>query len=78
MSDSVQLSRILAILMGCKVYDETSHLWRVFDQDENALVDEYGILLHGVHGFLLRTQDCSGLLPLLNNEMTLTLNDTSD
>lgn len=48
------LDQILAILTGQKVYDSTTGLWRVYDQSGTELADPGGILLRGLHGWLLR------------------------
>lgn len=47
------LDQILAILMGRKVYDSTTRLWRVYDENGVELADPSGILLRGLHGWLL-------------------------
>lgn len=47
------LDQILAILMGRKVYDSTTKLWRIYDQYGTELADPGGILLRGLHGWLL-------------------------
>lgn len=48
------LDDILNILQGIKVYDSASGLWRVYDQNGVELADPGGVLLRGLHGFLLR------------------------
>ena len=48
-----RLDQILAILMGRKVYDSTTKLWRIYDQYGTELADPGGILLRGLHGWLL-------------------------
>jgi hypothetical protein len=50
---SAQLDQILAILTGRKVYDSTTKLWRVYDSTGVELADPSGILLRGLHGWLL-------------------------
>ena len=47
------LDQILAILMGRKVYDSATGLWRVYDSNGVELADPSGILLRGLHGWLL-------------------------
>lgn len=47
------LDQILAILTGRKVYDSTTRLWRVYDENGVELADPSGILLRGLHGWLL-------------------------
>lgn len=49
-----RLDQILAILMGRKVYDSTTRLWRVYDSNGVELADPSGILLRGLHGWLLQ------------------------
>lgn len=53
-SYSAQLDRILAILTGRKVYDSATKTWHVYDVNDVELVDASGILLQGLHGWLLR------------------------
>ena len=48
------LDQILAILTGRKVYDSTTRLWRVYDQNGIELADPSGILFRGLHGWLLQ------------------------
>ncbi len=48
-----RLDQILAILMGRKVYDSATGLWRVYDENGVELADPSGILLRGLHGWLL-------------------------
>lgn len=48
------LDQILAILKGRKVYDSTTRLWRVYDQNGIELADPSGILFRGLHGWLLQ------------------------
>ena len=48
------LDQILAILMGRKVYDSATGLWRVYDSNGVELADPSGILLRGLHGWLLQ------------------------
>ena len=48
------LDQILAILTGRKVYDSTTDLWRVYDAGGVELADSSGILLRGLHGWLLQ------------------------
>ena len=48
------LDQILAILRGRKVYDSAGGLWRVYDDLGVELADTSGILLRGLHGFMLR------------------------
>lgn len=56
-SYSAQLDIIFAILTGRKVYDTDTKTWHVYDQNGVELVDASGILLQGLHGFLLRNQE---------------------
>lgn len=49
------LDQIFAILTGRKVHDSTTGLWRVYDQYGTELADLGGILLRGLHGWLLQT-----------------------
>lgn len=55
-----RLDDILSILMGRKVYDTTTKLWRVYDADGNELADPSGILLRGLHGWLLQQANGQG------------------
>ena len=48
------LDLILAILTGRKVYDPETKLWHVFDANGIELVDTSGVLMQGLHGWLLR------------------------
>lgn len=48
-----RLDQILAILMGYKVYDSATRLWRVYDHNGVELADPSGVLLRGLHGWLL-------------------------
>lgn len=48
------LDEILSILTGKKVFDEATNTWRVYDSLGNEIADSSGILLQGLHGFLLR------------------------
>lgn len=54
MSDSTNLDRILAILTGTKVKE--GNLWRVYDSLGVEIADASGVLLQGLHGFLLNNQ----------------------
>ncbi len=56
MSDSANLDAILAVLSGQKVYDSASGKWRVYDAYGAEIVDTGGVLLTGLHGFLLNNQ----------------------
>ncbi len=57
------LDQVLAILMGRKVYDATTKLWRVYDADGNELADPSGILLRGLHGWLLQQATMLATVP---------------
>lgn len=48
------LDQILAVLTARKVYDDSTNTWKVYDSLGSEIVDSSGILLHGLHGFLLR------------------------
>lgn len=48
------LDQILAILTGRKVYNESTNTWHVYDDNGNEIVNASGVLLQGLHGFLLR------------------------
>lgn len=48
------LDQILVILTGRKVYDSTTKLWRIYDQYGTEIADPSGILLRGLHGWLLQ------------------------
>ena len=52
--EDVRLDQIISILTGRKVYDQTAKTWHVYDENDVELVDASGILLQGLHGFLLR------------------------
>jgi len=49
-----RLDQILAILLGKKVYNAVTKLWRVYDENGIELADPSGILLRGLHGWLLQ------------------------
>jgi hypothetical protein len=53
----MSLDDILAILTGQKVYDDETHTWKVYDQYGTEIVNASGILMQGLHGFLLRNQE---------------------
>lgn len=53
MSDP-RLDSILALLTGKKVYDPATKLWRVYDAGGTELADPGGVLLRGLHGWLLQ------------------------
>lgn len=48
------LDQILAILTGRKVYNEATNTWHVYDDHGVEIVNASGVLLQGLHGFLLR------------------------
>lgn len=50
----MSLDLILNILRGRKVFDDTTKTWSVYDSNGTELVNSSGILLQGLHGFLLR------------------------
>ena len=50
----MNLDQILAILTGRKVYNESTNTWHVYDDNGNEIVNASGVLLQGLHGFLLR------------------------
>ena len=50
----MSLDDILVILTGQKVYDDETHTWKVYDQYGTEIVNASGILMQGLHGFLLR------------------------
>jgi len=49
-----RLDSILALLTGKKVYDPATKLWRVYDAGGAELADPGGVLLRGLHGWLLQ------------------------
>lgn len=49
-----RLDSILALLTGKKVYDPATKLWRVYDNNGVELADPGGVLLRGLHGWLLQ------------------------
>lgn len=47
------LDAILALLTGRKVYDPATGLWRVYSAGGDELADTSGVLLRGLHGWML-------------------------
>ena len=52
-SPDPRLDAILALLTGTKVYDAATGLWRVYAPDNTELADESGVLMRGLHGWML-------------------------
>ena len=50
-----RLDQILALLTGRKVYDPATKLWRVYSPDSTELADESGVLMRGLHSWMLNT-----------------------
>lgn len=49
------LDKILALLTGRKTYDTAARQWKIHDTNAVELADPGGVLLAGLHGWLLRT-----------------------
>jgi hypothetical protein len=48
------LDQILYLLTSQKVYDQTAGAWRAYDGGGIEIPDDTGVLLQGLHGWLLR------------------------
>lgn len=59
-SPDPRLDAILALLTGKKVYDAGTGLWRVYAPDNTELADESGILMRGLHGWMLNPTSSPG------------------
>ena len=55
-----RLDAILALLTGKKVYDAGTGLWRVYAPDNTELADESGVLMRGLHGWMLTEGSAEG------------------
>lgn len=57
------IDHVLAILRGRKEFDAGAGVWHVYDGVGGELADPGGVLLRGLHGWLLRQATIASAVP---------------